>query len=311
MQLCGGMQQAPAQRHNFADYANTWFDVYAKPSIEKATATTYKRQITRYLIPHFDGMSVEEITVDDVQRLFNDISGTKATKDKVKIVLNMILDAAVEDRLLDRNPLKSKRLKITGGASKVTEPYTQEEMRYMAHNLTKIVDSSDRMYFALLAFHPLRLEEVLGLKWADIDIDAGIIHVRRAVTHPDRNRPEVKDTKTAASVRDIGLSTIALPQLIPGKPDEFVCGGSNPLSYTQVRRMNDRIGKQLEFDGAITPRRFRTTVLTDLYDRTKDIKLAQSAAGHTTPTMCLKRYVKGRNNSPRAATAAVDAVYSA
>jgi len=66
MQLCGGMQQAPSQRHNFADYANTWFDVYAKPSIEKATATTYKRQITRYLIPHFDGMSVEEITVDDV-----------------------------------------------------------------------------------------------------------------------------------------------------------------------------------------------------------------------------------------------------
>ena len=56
MQLCGGMQQAPAQRHNFADYANTWFDVYAKPSIEKATATTYKRQITRYLIPHFDGI---------------------------------------------------------------------------------------------------------------------------------------------------------------------------------------------------------------------------------------------------------------
>lgn len=32
----------------------------------------------------------------------------------------------------------------------------------MAHNLTKIMDSSDRMYFALLAFHPLQLEEVLG-----------------------------------------------------------------------------------------------------------------------------------------------------
>ena len=81
--------------------------------------------------------------------------------------------------------------------------------------------------------------------------------------------------------------------------------------HMQVRRMNDRIGRQLEFDGAITPRRFRTTVLTDLYDRTKDIKLAQSAAGHTTPAMCRKRYVKGRNNSSKAAAAAVDAVYSA
>lgn len=75
--------------------------------------------------------------------------------------------------------------------------------------------------------------------------------------------------------------------------------------------MNDRIGRQLEFEGAITPRRFRTTVLTDLYDRTKDIKLAQSAAGHTTPTMRLKRYVKDRNNNPKAAAAAVDTVYSA
>lgn len=51
-------------------------------------------------------------------------------KDKVKIVLNMILDAAVEDRLLDRNPLKSKRLKITGGAGKVTEPYTGRNALY-------------------------------------------------------------------------------------------------------------------------------------------------------------------------------------
>ena len=311
MQLCGGMKQAPAQLHNFADYANTWFELYSKPCIEKATATTYKRQINRYLIPHFGAMAVEEISVDDVQRLFNDIPGTKATKDKVKIVLNMILDAAVEDGLLERNPLKSKRLKITGGASKTTEPYTQEEMRYMAHNLSKITDSADLMYFVLLAFHPLRLEEVLGLKWADVDTAAKTIHVRRAVTHPDRNKPETKETKTAASVRDIGLSAIALPHLVPGNPDEFVCGGKKPLSYTQVRRMNDRICRQLEFAGTITPQRFRTTVLTDLYDRTKDIKQTQAAAGHTTSAMTLKHYVKGRCNNPHEAAAAVDALYSA
>ena len=75
--------------------------------------------------------------------------------------------------------------------------------------------------------------------------------------------------------------------------------------------MNDRIGRQLEFDGAITPRRLRTTVLTDLYDRTKGIKLAQSAAGHTTPATLLKHYVKGRNKGSVAAAAAVDAIYSA
>ena len=49
------------------------------------------------------------------------------------------------------------------------------------------------------------------------------------------------------------------------------------------------------FNENITPRRFRTTVLTDLYDMTKDIKQAQAAAGHTTAAMTLKHYVKGRS----------------
>ena len=308
VQICGA-GQAPAPQHIFSDYAKAWFDLYAKPSIEKVTAITYERQLNKYLIPHFGEMAIENISVNDIQRLFNQISGTKSTKDKVKAVLNMILEAAVEDGIIARNPLTSKRLKITGTASKTTEPYTQEEMRYMAHNLDKIVQSSDLTYFVLLAFHPMRLEEVLGLKWADIDIAENIIHIRRAVTHPDRNKPEIKDTKTAASVRDIGLSSIALPHLTPGNPDEFVCGGKEPLTYTQVRRMNERICRQIKFKGTITPQRFRTTVLSDLYATTKDIKQTQAAAGHTTSAMTLKHYVKGRSTNPLSSAAAVDAVY--
>lgn len=61
---------------------------------------------------------------------------------------------------------------------------------------------------------------------------------------------------------------------------------------------------------ALHPIRFRTTVLTDLYDQTKDIKLAQTAAGHTTPAMTLRYYVKGRETHTDA-TAAVERAYTA
>lgn len=101
-----GTQSAALEpvRHLFADYAMTWFETYSKPNIETVTATTYKRQLTCHLLPAFEGLAVEDITTDDVQRLFNGMTGAKTSKDKTKMVLNQILDAAVEDGLITKTP---------------------------------------------------------------------------------------------------------------------------------------------------------------------------------------------------------------
>lgn len=292
-------ERTPSQ-HSFSEYAWNWFNLYSLPNVATVTATTYRRQLTKYLIPFFGKKAVEDITIDDVQRLFNGIEGTKATKDKVRTVLDMILAMAVEDDLLAKNPLKSKRLRITGKASKATPPYEVSEMQYFVDSLDKIKGQQDRMYFALQVLHPMRLEEILGLQWGDIDPVNMEIHIQRAVTHPDRNQPEVKQLKTEASMRCIRLSDIAARYLTPGQPNEFVVGGK-PLSYSQVRKMCGRIQREIGFDGKITPIRFRTTVLTDQYDQSHDIKAVQAAAGHATADMTLKHYVKGRkkeNSAP-------------
>ena len=306
-----GMPHQPSNKHLFSDYAWNWFETYSAPNIETVTATTYRRQLRLYLVPAFDGMAVEDITTDDVQRLFNSMRGAKATKDKARMVLNQILDAAVEDKLIPQNPAKSRRVKITGKASKPTPPYTVEQMRYLVQHIADIQNPVDRMFLAIQALHPLRLEEVLGLAPEDIDCDNMTIHIRRAVTHPTRNQPEVKDTKTESSHRTIGLSSLAVPYLQQTESTgAFLFGGDKPLSYTQVRKMCQRIQRDTGFTENVTPIRFRTTVLTDLYDQTKDIKLAQAAAGHTTSAMTLKYYVKGRETSSQA-VAAVDKLYSA
>ena len=53
------------------------------------------------------------------------------------------------------------------------------------------------------------------------------VHIRRAVTHPTRNQPEVNEAKTDSSSRTIGLSSLALPyNYTTGK---FLFGGDKPL----------------------------------------------------------------------------------
>lgn len=297
-------------KHPFSEYAWNWFETYSKPNVSTATEQLYKRLFMCHIMPAFEGLAVEDIKLDDIQRMFNGMSTSKETKYKVKRLLNQVLKSAVDDEFLVKNPLKSDRIKITGAESTTTAVYSVEQMQYLVQHIGDIKQPLDRTYMAIQALHPLRLEEVLGLKWSDIDMEHMALRVSRAVTHPTRNQPEVKDTKTRSSVRTIGLSQLAVSFLTPGKADDFVLGGSSPLSYTQVRRMCERVQKDIGFTEKITPKRFRTTVLTDLYDKTRDIKLVQAAAGHTTAEMTLKHYVKGRGNVVKSA-AAIESVYTA
>jgi len=296
------------EKHLFSDYAWNWFETYSKPNLATATIGLYKHLLTRHILPVFDGITIEEIRTDDIQRLFNSMKTSKETKYKVKRLLNQIFNAAVDDEFLTKNPLKTSRIKIAGTESTTTAVYSVEEMQFLIQHIDDIKQPLDRTYMAIQALHPLRLEEVLGLKWVDIDLEQMALHISRAVTHPTRNQPEIKDTKTKSSVRTIGLSKLALPYLEPGALNEFVLGGHTPLSYTQVRRMCQRIKKDTGFAENITPKRFRTTVLTDLYNETKDIKLVQAAAGHTTAEMTLRHYVKGRENVVQSA-AAIESAY--
>ena len=297
-------------KHLFSEYAWNWFETYSKPNVSTATEQLYKRLFMCHIMPAFEGLAVEDIRLDDIQRMFNGMDTSKETKYKVKRLLNQVLKSAVDDEFLVKNPLKSDRIKITGTEGATTAVYSVEQMQYLVQHIGDIKQPLDRTYMAIQALHPLRLEEVLGLKWSDIDMEQMALHVNRAVTHPTRNQPEVKDTKTRSSVRTIGLSQLAVSFLTPGKASEFVLGSNSPLSYTQVRRMCERIQKDTGFTEKITPKRFRTTVLTDLYDKTRDIKLVQAAAGHTTAEMTLKHYVKGRGNVVKSA-AAIESVYTA
>ena len=85
-------------------------------------------------------------------------------------MLNMILGYAVEEGLLLQETRCNQRL----FAFKVAEarhglPYEPQQMQTLVKGIPRVQNPQDRAFPALIALHPLRLEEVLGPKGADID----------------------------------------------------------------------------------------------------------------------------------------------
>lgn len=297
----GNVMPVSKPKHPFGEYALTWLNVFSRPNVERVTSVSYEQQLKNYILPVLGEMNLEDITPADVQKIFNNMGKhmKQESKNKVKIVLNQIFKMAMNDDIIAKNPLEAPSIRIKGEKSTPTVPYSVNEMRYMAEHLIDIQSGMDRAWLAISISLPLRPEEVLGLTWADVDEVNGVFHIRNTVTHPARNEPEFKTyTKTAVSIRDLAVSEELLSCLpVRGKLNEFVIGGKTPLTYMQVRRMRERIQRDIQFDGSITPRRFRTTVATDISAQTHDLKLVQKMLGHSSPQMTLKHYDKGRSTT--------------
>lgn len=308
LKLAGAAQPTnTGEKHLFRDYSDRWFNVFSKPNVANVTALTYERQLISHIYPIIGDKNLEDITVSDVQEIFNAMGDhvKQDTKNKVKIVLNQIFKMAVEEGLMARNLIQSSSLKIKGMAASATEPYSVEQMRYLAAHLEDVVNPTERAWLALSISLPLRPEEVLGLLWENVDEEKCELHIRNTVTHPTRNEPEFKTyTKTATSRRDLAIPKEILAYLPErGQPKEFVIGGKKAITYTQLRGIRKRINWQTRFGETITPRRFRTTVATDISAMTHDLKLVQKMLGHSTPQMTLKHYDKGRSRTVDASEA--------
>lgn len=93
---------------------------------------------------------------------------------------------------------------------------------------------------ALLGLHSLRRSEIIGLRWSDIDLQSGIIHVRgAAVLDADNNIVRKRANKTQTSTRDVPIMIPRLAELLAGSDrvsDNIVTYNPNTI-YIQVNKV--------------------------------------------------------------------------
>ena len=157
---------------------------------------------------------------------------------------------AVADGLISKNPCLSLDLDIPSDKKTEREALPIDQYKDILMNLTKL-NKNDQRFMGLLMYTGMRRGEALGLRWEDIDLENNVLHIRRNVTHPQRNAPEITTPKTKAGRRDIPIDENLLVLLMPVQEHGFIIGGTeDPLTLSAHRNMWKRINKQINLYGA-------------------------------------------------------------
>lgn len=185
-------------------------------------------------------------------------------------IVNNINELLSEKTIMQMSVRKNSELIV-----ELNEPI---EFYSIIEHIPTLTQARDRRFLALLVYTGMRREEVLGLRWSDIEANSVTpkLHVRQTITFKG-NTPIVGDTKTSSGVRDIPIHPDLLQWLtVEPENQEYVVQDS--ITQQIVKRMWARIAKEINVYGA-TPHCFRHSFTTMCRRSGMDEKVMQKIGG--------------------------------
>lgn len=240
--------QAVAPDTMFGAYAEQWLqDRPLKPG----TRHGYRKLLDAHILPSWGNVPLTAISAPGVRTWHANVApGKETTRAHAYGLLRAILQTAVSDGLLDRNPAN---IRGAGTAKRVTKTKVLGK-----DELTALMDAMPDRYKALVAVSvwcALRFGEATELRRKDVDLDAQVLHIRRGVVRVDGEKV-VSTPKSAAGVRDVAIPAALVPMLAahldahaqPGKDGLLfpaVNGGHLATStlYKSFYKARDAIGR--------------------------------------------------------------------
>ena len=273
------------------------------------TRTDYRWRLESHLLPFFGEQPLDGITFDLVERYIAaklaepDALGASSIN-KTVILLAAILEAACERDLIARNAAKGRGRRVRERAPSRSYLDTAEQIaallaaggaldRRAPRNRRHV---HRRATLAVLVFGGLRIGELCALRWRDVDLAAGWLHVGDAKTDAGRRR-----VKLRGALRD-ELAAVKT-DAAHGGPDAYVFATStgrkqsaDNLRLRVIRAAAKLASEQLvEQDRAplperITPHSLRRTFASVLYALGEDPGVVMDEMGHTDPGLALRVY---------------------
>lgn len=202
-----------------------WLDEYVAKNVKISTRVSYEGMVKHHIIPYLGKIKLNELKKADIENMYEkllnegraDKKGGLSVKtvNNVALCLHKALQCAYESEYIIKNPAsiaKVPTLKSTQNVKKEIEILTKQEQK----KLMAVCDySAYGMGVITTLYTGVRLGELLGITWEDINFENNTITISKQVSRLHDYSSDAKsktkliiqyDTKTNASRRVISIS---------------------------------------------------------------------------------------------------------
>lgn len=266
----------------FKEFTDIYLD-YLRLRREPKTVNAYKIAINKF--EKLNNIPVNKISKLNIQTCVDDMLSHSLMKSTIKIYINKlktIFNACTTNyNIIKTNPVSD----IDIGIDKIKKEktaLTKSQLDDLLNKLSKL-SSSKQIYFiaALLASKcGLRVGEICGLKWSDIDFKNNTIKIDRQLKKNEDKKWYLGTLKSKNSYRNIPMPSIVKKELLEYK-------ANNPINFDglilnrNVDSIANNISKlftTLGYD--ISIHELRHTYATLLIANGVDFKTAAKLLGH-------------------------------
>lgn len=313
---------------------NDVFEVWKqlKRGLKDNTFQNYKYMYEQFVKPDFGNTRVSQLKKSDMKRFYNMLADERALKvstiDSIHTVLHQVLDMAVDDAYLRNNPSDNVLKELKQAHNFDTEKrkaLTVAEQELFLDFLRRN-HQYNHWYpiFAVMVGTGLRVGEVTGLRWCDIDLRENLIDVNHTLVYYNHAENgcyfNINTPKTKAGVRNVPMLEFVKQAFIEERKYQMANGircsvkidGYTDFIFVNrfgaaqhqgtlnkalrriIRDCNDEVLERNEENPVLLPRfschSLRHTFTTRMCEAGVNIKVIQDALGHSDISTTLNIY---------------------
>ena len=245
----------------FSEFTEIWKRDYGSKELAPTTYKRYCRMLETRLLPYFGHFYINKIRPTDIMKFYDLLekdtqlvrkSGNNGEKTKKPLsgktilehhrLLRAMLHKAVYWQLIVANP--AERVQAPKARKPKRRSYDDEQTKILLENLENlsIEETKYKVAIILTVFTGVRLGELMGLEWQDVDFKNGIISINRSSQYLSDMGVFTKTPKTESSIREI-----AIPEFIISLLEEYKLWYEEQKSiYGELWTNSDRLFVQAD-----------------------------------------------------------------